>query len=82
MSPLTMVDPVLVMVLPASTAYDEAVPRFTVAVAAIAYWVPTDAKVRKATPVTKTVKKENRNDRRELEWREIRLDSQRKFVEW
>ena len=64
MSPLTVVDPVLVIVLPASIAYDEAVPRSTVAVAAMADGTATVAKVRKAIPVTSNVAKDIRTDRR------------------
>ncbi len=81
MSPLTVVGPVLVMVLPASTAYDEAVPRFTVAVEAMAACVPTVAKVRKATPVTSTVLNERRKDRRVLERPHIRRGSGPRFEE-
>jgi hypothetical protein len=64
MSPLIVEVPVFVIVLPASTAYDDAVPRLTVAVAATAYWVPTAASVRNAMPVTSIVLKESRSERR------------------
>jgi hypothetical protein len=63
MSPLMVDVPVFVMVLPASTAYDDAVPRSTVPVAAVAYWVLTAANVRNAIPVTSIVLKESRSDR-------------------
>jgi hypothetical protein len=64
MSPAIVDEPVLVIVLPASTANDDVVPRSTVAVAATAYWVPTAANVRNAIPVTSVVLKESRSDRR------------------
>ena len=60
MSPPIVVAPVLVMALPANTAKVEAVPRLTVAVAAMADWVPKAASVRKAIPVTNMVEKESR----------------------
>jgi hypothetical protein len=63
MSPLTTVAPVLVMALPAKTAYVELVPRLTVAVAAMADWVPKAASVRNAIPVTNKVLKESRRAR-------------------
>ena len=64
MSPLMVVGPVLVMVLPARTAYVDAVPRLTVAVAAMADWVPKAASVKNAIPVTSRVSNERRSDRR------------------
>jgi hypothetical protein len=67
MSPLIVLDPVLVIVLPASIAYDEAVPRSTVAVAAMADGMATEARVRKAIPVTSTVAKDSLKDRRTVE---------------
>jgi hypothetical protein len=63
MSPPITVAPVFVIALPASTAKVDAVPRLTVAWAAMADWVPTAAKVRKATPVTNRVLKESRSVR-------------------
>jgi len=63
-SPLTVVGPVLVMALPANTANDDAVPRLTVAVAAIADWVPNAANVRNAIPVANKVPKESRRCRK------------------
>jgi hypothetical protein len=52
------------MVLPARTAYVDAVPRLTVAVAAMADWVPKAASVKNAIPVTSRVSNERRSDRR------------------
>jgi hypothetical protein len=53
-----------VIALYAKTAYVEEVPRGTVAVAAMADWVPKAAIVRNAIPVTDRVPKESRRDRR------------------
>jgi hypothetical protein len=57
-----VVGPVLVIALPANTAYDADVPRFTVAVAAIADWVPNAASVMNAIPVTVNALMERRRD--------------------
>jgi len=59
--PLIVVGPVLVIALPASTAKDDAVPRFTVAVAAIADGAPNAASVMNAMPVTNMVPNESRS---------------------
>jgi len=53
----------MVIALPASTAKDDAVPRFTVAVAAIADGAPNAASVMNAMPVTNMVPNESRSVR-------------------
>ena len=81
MSPPTVVNPVLVIVLPASIAYDDAVPRSTVAVAAMADGMATAAKVRKAIPVTSNVAKDNLKDRRAFGRRGFCFGSRPEFEE-
>jgi hypothetical protein len=61
-SPPIVVGPVLVIALPANTAYDADVPRFTVAVAAIADWVPNAASVMNAITITVNALMERRRD--------------------
>jgi len=63
MSPPITVSPVLVIALPANTAKLDAVPRSTVAVAAMADWAPKAASVMSATPVTKRLLQVSRSVR-------------------